>query len=334
MKQSTRPAMRRLPLRTGAVALALLATLAPARAQTAPPTVTATIIGVSVSIWPAIVADQKGFFAAEGIRVDMISAGASARSLQQVAAGSAEIGSSSMVDTIRGIGAGARVKIFLNSLAVGTHSLIAAKTIRTVGDLRGKRVMTGGPGDITNLWWGATARHFGLDPAKDVDLMFSGSTTARLAALAAGAIDATVLSTPQSFQAVQDGFTDLGPVAPYLGEFPMMIWHVNESWARANPTQLAAFIRAHNRAVRYMTDPAHKTEVSEMLARASKSSLDDALKTWDVCMQIKAFVADGSITDAAVLRVRDSLITSGDLKGEPQPPSAYYDGSFARGVTK
>ena len=315
-----------------AAAVALLAVPA-ARAQT-PPTVTATIIGVSVSIWPAIVADQKGFFTEEGVKVDMISAGASARSLQQVAAGSAEIGSSSMVDTIRGIGAGAKGKIFLNSLAVGTHSLIAAKNIRTVGDLRGKRVMTGGPGDITNLWWGAVAKHFGLDPAKDVDLMFSGSTTARLAALVAGAIDATVLSTPQSFQAVQDGWTDLGPVAPYLGEFPMMIWHVNEAWARANEKQLAAFIRAHNRAVRDMTDPAHRVEVSEMLARASKSSLDDALKTWDVCMQIKAFVEDGTITDAAVTRVRDSLIASGDLKGGPQPPAAYYDGHFVQGVAK
>jgi NitT/TauT family transport system substrate-binding protein len=315
-------------------ALAVLAVLAPARAQTAPPTVTATIIGVSVSIWPAIVAEQKGFFVDEGVKVDLISAGASTRSLQQVAAGSAEIGSSSMVDTIRAIGAGAKVKIFLNSLAIGTHSLIAAKTIKTVGDLRGKRIMTGGPGDITNLWWGATARHFGLDPVKDVDLMFSGSTTARLAALYAGAIDASVLSTPQSFQAVQDGFTDLGPVAPYLGEFPMMIWHVNESWAHANETQVAAFIRAHNRAVRYMSDPAHKVEAAEMLARASKSSVEDALKTWDLCMQIKAFVADGSITDAAVMRVRDSLIVSGDLKGAPQPPSAYYDGSFARSVAK
>jgi NitT/TauT family transport system substrate-binding protein len=334
MKQPFGPFLSRLPRLAGAVALALLATPAASRAQTAPSTVTAAIIGVSVSIWPAIVADQKGFFAEEGLKLDMVSAGASARSLQQVAAGSADIGSSSMVDTIRGIGAGAKVKIFLNSLAVGTHSLIAAKTVRTVGDLRGKRVMTGGPGDITNLWWGAVARHFGLDPAKDVDLMFSGSTAARLAALAAGAIDATVLSTPQSFQAVQDGWTDLGPVAPYLGEFPMMIWHVNESWARANERQLAAFIRAHNKAVRYMSDPAHKIEVSEMLARASKSSLEDALKTWDVCMQIKAFVADGSITDAAVERVRDSLITSGDLKGAPQPPAAYYNGSLARRVEK
>jgi NitT/TauT family transport system substrate-binding protein len=317
------------------LALAAALPVAPARAGAEPPvTLTAAIIGVSVSIWPAIVADQKGFFAEEGVKVDFISSGASARSLQQVAAGSAEIGSSSMVDSIRAIGGGAKVKIFLNSLAVGTHSLVAAKTVKTVSGLRGKRVMTGGPGDITNLWWGAVARHFGLDPAKDVDLVFSGATTARLAALEAGAIDATVLSTPQSFQAIQDGWTDLGPVAPYLGEFPMMIWHVNEAWAHANPKLLAAFIRAHNKAVRYMSDPAHKTEVAEILAKASHSGIDDALKTWDVCMQIKAFVADGSITDAAVERVRDTLITAGDLKGAPQPLATYYDGGFVRAVTK
>ena len=317
--------------------LALAASLVASEAQAqraAPTTVSAIIIGVSVSIWPAIVADQKGFFAEEGIKVDFISSGASARSLQQVAAGSGDIGSSSMVDSIRAIGGGANVKIFLNSLAVGTHSLIAAKNIKTVKDLRGKRIMTGGQGDITNLWWSAVARHFGLDPAKDVDLMFSGSTSARLAALMAGAIDATVLSTPQSFKAIEDGWTDLGPVAPYLGEFPMMIWHVNANWARANEKELAAFIRAHNKAVRYMTDPAHKVEVSEMLARASSSSLDDALKTWDVCMQIKAFVEDGSIADAAVERVRDTLIESGDLKGAPKPPAAYYDSQFVRAVGK
>src|SRR5262249_57684040 len=101
----------------GAAGLALLASLPTASTRAETP-VTAAIIGISVSIWPAIVADEKGFFAAEGVKVDFISAGASARSLQQVAAGSAEIGSSSMVDTIRGIGGGANVKIFLNTLAV------------------------------------------------------------------------------------------------------------------------------------------------------------------------------------------------------------------------
>jgi ABC-type nitrate/sulfonate/bicarbonate transport system substrate-binding protein len=299
----------------------------PAAAQSRT-TLSAVVIGVSVSIWPAIVADKKGFFADEGLDFDLINSGSSARSLQQVAAGSAQIGSSSMVDSMRAIGGGANVKIFLNSLAVGTHSLVAAKGIRSVRDLKGKRVMTGGQGDITNLWWYAVARHFGLDPAKDVELLFSGSSTARTAALLGGAIDASVLSPPQSFKAIEDGFADLGPVAPYLGEFPMMIWHVNAGWARANEEKIVAFVRAHNKAVRYISDPAHKHEVAEVLARASGSGIQDALKTWDLCMQIGAFVPEGAITAAALLRARDSLVESGDLKSPVSPLTAYYDSRF------
>jgi ABC-type nitrate/sulfonate/bicarbonate transport system substrate-binding protein len=325
---------RRLGFLAGFLALAVaVAAVPPAAAQTRT-TLTAVVIGVSVSIWPAIVADKKGFFTEEGIDFDLINSGSSARSLQQVAAGSAQIGSSSMVDSIRAIGGGANVKIFLNSLAVGTHSLVAAKSIKSVRDLKGKRVMTGGQGDITNLWWYAVAKHFGLDPGKDVELLFSGSSTARTAALLGGAIEASVLSTPQSFKAIEDGFTDLGPVAPYLGEFPMMIWHVNANWARTNEATLAAFIRAHNKAVRYMSDPAHKREVAEILAKASGSGVEDALKTWDLCMQINAFVSDGAIADAAILRARDTLLESADLKPPPMPLAAYYDRHFVNGVVK
>jgi NitT/TauT family transport system substrate-binding protein len=291
----------------------------------------AVVISVSVTIWPALVADKKGFFKEEGLDFEFINSGASTRSAQQVAAGSAPIGSSSMVDTLRAIAAGAKIKVFLNSLAVGTHSLVGAKTIKSVKDLKGKRVMTGGPGDITNLWWIAMAKANGLDPEKDVELMFSGATSARLAALVAGGVDATMLSTPQSFQAIQDGYSDLGPVAPYLGEFPMMIWHVNEAWAQTHEKELLAFIRAHNKAVRYMSDPAHREEVSKMLADASRSSLDDALKTWDVCMKVKAFVPDGAISDEATVRVRDTLLASGDLKTSA-PPNAYVDRRFMEKV--
>ena len=282
---------------------------------------------MNVTIWPAIVAEKKGFFAEQGLDLDVISSGASARSLQQVAAGSAPIGSSSMVDTVRAISGGAQVRVFLNSLAVGTHSLIAGKAIRSVADLKGKRVMTGGPLDVTNLWWFAMARHFGLDPEKDVEMLYSGATSARLAALVAGGIDATPLAPPQSFKAIQEGFTDLGPVAPYLGDFPMMIWHVNEAWARANEQKLIGFVRAHDKAVRYLSDPANRMEVSQLLAQESGSSLDDALKTWDVCMNVKAFVPDGSISDAAIAHVVETLVATGDLK-TPEPPAAYIDRRF------
>jgi hypothetical protein len=70
-----------------------------------------------------------------------------------------------------------------------------------------------------------------------------------------------------------------------------------------------------------------------MLADASKSSLDDALKTWDVCMQVKAFVADGGISDTATARVRDTLLESGDIKTSA-PPDSYVDLRFARAAAK
>jgi NitT/TauT family transport system substrate-binding protein len=336
MPMSTMPmtGTNRFALGMLAIAAVVAATFAPARAQAPRMPVSAVVIGISVSIWPAIVADRKGFFAAEGLDLDLINSGSSARSLQQVAAGSAQIGSSSMTDSVRAIGGGADVRVFLNSLAVGTHSLVAAKSITSVAGLKGKRVMTGGTGDITNLWWYALARHFNLDPARDVDLLFSGSTAARTAALFGGAIDATLLSTPQSFKAIDAGFTDLGPVAPYLGEFPVMIWHANARWARANAATLAAFIRAHNRAVRYMADPTNRQEVSDILAKASGSSLEDALKTWDLCMRINAFVADGAIGENAVARVRDTLTDAGDLKGPPQPAAAFYDRRYVDAVAR
>lgn len=290
----------------------------------------AAVIGVSVSIWPAIVAREKGFFKEEGIDIDIITAGSSARALQQVAAGVASFGSSSMVDTVRAIQSGAEVKAFTNSLAVGTHSLVAAKSIKSFADLKGKRVMTGGQGDITNLWWEAAAKQNGLDPNKDVELLFSGSTSNRMAALLAGGIEATVLSTPQSFKAIQAGYTDLGPVAPYLGDFPMMIWHANDAWAKANKKSVVSFVRAQNKAVRYMMEPAHREEVSKMLAKASNSDLDDALKTWDLCKKIHAFIPDGSISKESVQRVLDTLMASGDIKGTEKPVSTYYDASFVR----
>jgi ABC-type nitrate/sulfonate/bicarbonate transport system substrate-binding protein len=74
--------------------LALLAAPPPAFAQSAGTPLSAVVISVSVTIWPAIVADKKGYFKDEGLDFDFINSGASTRSVQQVAAGSAPIGSS------------------------------------------------------------------------------------------------------------------------------------------------------------------------------------------------------------------------------------------------
>lgn len=301
-----------------------------AKAEATRPVISAGVLGVTSSIWPTLVAQDKGYFRDAGIDVELITTGQSARAAQQVAAGAVELGCSSMVDAFRAIDGGGGLKIFMNSQAVGTHALLAAKTIRSVEDLKGKRVMTGGQKDVTNLWWQAMARHFGIDPATDVDLLYSGSSGNRLAALVAGGVEATVLSPPQSFKAAAEGYTDLGPVAPYMGEFPMMVWHLNTGWAATHEAAVVAFVKAHNRAVQYMNDPGNKQEAAQILAHASGSSLDDALQTWEISAKVKAYVPDGSISASAIQRVTETLVADGDLQVPTKPATAFVDDRYIR----
>lgn len=285
-------------------------------------------IGVTASNWPGLVAQDKGFFKDEGLDIAWIVSGQSSKSAQQVMAGVAQIGNSTVPDTFRAIDAGGDLIVFVNALASGVHQLVGAKSIKNVEELKGRRVIVGGQKDITGLWWYAMASHFGFDGAKDVQLLISGSTSNRYAALVSGGVEAAVLSPPSSFRAIEGGFTDLGPVAPFLGEFPMSIYHVNKTWAANNKSKVVAFVRAHNRAVKYMLDPAHKEEVSRILAKASNSSLEDALRTYDVVVKVHGYVPDGRLRNDAIERVLKILAEEGDIKTPVKSKSAFYDPQY------
>jgi NitT/TauT family transport system substrate-binding protein len=308
-----------------------LATTASTHSLAQPTTKVVLSIGsITATNWPGLVAQEKGFFKDEGLDVEWVQSGQSSKAAQQVMAGVAQFGSSSMVDTFRAIDGGGQIVIFMNSLAQGIHQLVAAKNIKSVPELKSKRVIVGGQKDITGLWWYAMGRHYGLDPVKDVQLLFSGSTSNRTSALAAGGVDAAVLSPPASFQLIDQGFTDLGPVAGYLGEVPMMVYHVNKAWAAANKDKVLAFIRAHNRAVRFILDPKNRDEACAIMAKASGSTAKDASRTLDLAIQVNGFVPTAMIADATLERVRDILDKDGDLAKPLKPITAFYDVQYAK----
>ena len=250
------------------------------------PSVTLSYVTENSSCWPAIVAREKRFFEAEGIRVEWVRAGQSAKALQMLAAKASQISNSSVVDTFRAIESGAQVVAFLNGMDAGLHWMIGAKSVKTVDNLKGKRVITGGQGDITNLWWNAMAKKHGFDGQRDAQVLFAGSTTNRMAALIAGGVEGAVISPPQSFKLLEQGYSDLGPMAPYLGALPIMAFVVNRDWVGQNDKTLMAFVRAHNRATEFLWQ--NRREASEILAKAGGTSVDEALQTWDVANKVKA----------------------------------------------
>ena len=283
-----------------ALAALLAAALAapPALAQSAGTPLSAVVISVSVTIWPAIVADKKGYFKDEGLDLDFINSGASTRSVQQVAAGSRA--DRQFVDG----GHAARHRQGRQGQGVpqqprGRHPQPDRRQGHQVGggaqgqardDRRHGRhhqpvVDRDGQGQRPRPGEGRRAvvfrRHLGA--ARGAGRGRGRRHHAVDAAELPGGAERLCRSRPGRALPRRIPDDDLARQRG-LGE--------------GHEKELLAFIRAHNKAVRYMSDPAHRQEVSQMLADASKSSLDDALKTWDVCMQVKAFVADGGISDS------------------------------------
>ena len=110
-------------------------------------------------------------------------------------------------------------------------TLLAKPAIRTMADLKGKIVSVGGPKDITRIFFERMLASGGV-AARDVDLIFAGATSARMAALQSGAADAALLTTPYNFHAEAAGYTNLG-LAADLVDMPFSGVSVNRNWAAA-----------------------------------------------------------------------------------------------------
>ena len=289
-----------------------------AQAQSRPKIVVG-LIGVTSSIWPTLIADAKGYFAENNVDAEFVNTGSSAKSIQQVAAGAAHMGSSSLMDTARAIEAGTDVVVVANGLDISMHGLITAKSVKSLADLKGKRVIVGGTKDITNVWWAAMARDHGLDPDRDVQTLYSGSTSNRFAALASGGVEAAVLAPPATFRAVEQGYNDLGAVAAYLKDVPYLVFHASRKWAAENPAAIVGFVKAHNKAIEFLNDPKNREEAAKILAEKAQTDLPTALENYDLILKIKGYAPGSGIAETGVKKALEILKADGHIKSADIP---------------
>jgi ABC-type nitrate/sulfonate/bicarbonate transport system substrate-binding protein len=94
--------------------------------------------------------------------------------------------------------------------------LMAQPGIRSVADLKGKSIATGGLGSVTEVIVRAILRKHGLDPFKDAVLIGAGTPQERLAAMIGGAAQAAVLVTPFDLKAAQMGYRKIAKTNDYV----------------------------------------------------------------------------------------------------------------------
>ena len=312
--------MRSITTAARAALALLLATLTCAPSARAADTVTVGTVGSpSANLWPIFIGLDKGFFAAEGLKIDLVYVQSSAAVIQQLAAGALHMAvSNGLVDPVRAIDQGAALAIARFEVQAPPYAMTAKASIKSFKDLKGTISAVGGAKDITRIY---AERMLGPNGLKsgDYDYWFAGATTARAQALLSGAVDAALLLPPSNFQVQANGYSDLGLTIQYAPELPFSGTSVGRAWAAANAGVLRRVLAAQSKAIEYFYDDRNRAEAVRILVAVSGLKPDEVEKSYDFFRKNDFFDRTGKIARPKMNALLDALVSLGDLSARGNP---------------
>jgi ABC-type nitrate/sulfonate/bicarbonate transport system substrate-binding protein len=312
--------------------LIVVAASAPWPAARAAGTVTLGITSATAFSIPHYIAEEKKYYADAGLSVDTIIAGSANGVLQQLAAGSLNIGQAATDQTLRAIQRGAPIRIIAGAASNAPFRMVAAKGTKSWAELKGKAISVGGLTDVTLYFLRTMARRNGLGD-RDYDLLYGGGSPNRLTQLLSGAVAGAILTNPHDFMALEQGFADLGSVPDYLPHWAQNNIQVDTRWAAQHRAEILAFLRVHIRATRYFYDPANRADVIAILAKHTKTTLDVAAKTYDLYVRQQVIAPDAALFTDGLQQNIDALVSIGEFTAAP-PLANFVDASFLAEAAK
>mgnify|MGYP001578304871 CR=1 FL=1 len=220
--------------------------------------------------------------------------------------------STGIVDPIYAIDKGAPIGLVRLEMHSPPYALIARATIKSIGELKGKKIMIDGPKGITKIYVERMLAANGVK-ANEYDALFAGATSARFAALQAGAIDATVLLPPFNFYAATAGFNTVGLTVDYTPELPFTAAVVNKNWAAAKRATLDKLLAVHNRSMAWFLDERNRSQAIAVMAEASKQKPEDIAKAYDFLHKHKFFDGTGKVSKKKMGAILAALRELGDI---------------------
>lgn len=284
---------------------------APVRAMD---TVTIGTVGSpSANLWPVFIGIDKGFFAAENIKPDLVYVPASAAVSQQLAAGSLDVTmSTGLVDPIRAVDQGAALALARFEIQAPPYLIMAKPNIKSLKELKGKVISVGGAKDITRTYAERMLAPNGLKPG-DYDFVYAGATTARAQALLSGAVDAAIVLPPSNFQLQAAGYNDLGLTVEYAPELPFSGTAVSKAWAGRNQDVLRRVLAVQTKSIEYFYDERNRADLVRILVAVSSQKPEDVEKSYDFFRKNNFFDRTGKISRRQINALLDALVGLGDL---------------------
>jgi len=212
---------------------------------------------------PLTIAEQLGYFRAEGLEVEISDFAGGSRALQAVVGGSADVVSGAYEHTINLQSKGQQFQAFvLQGRAPQISMGVSPKTMpnyKSVADLKGKKIGVSAPGSSTNMVASLILSRAGLS-ASDVSFIGVGTAAGALAAFRAGQIDAmsntdpvmTMLEQKGEIRIIADTRTLKGTTEVFGGPMPAGCLYAPQEFVRQHPNTVQALSNAIVHALKWL----------------------------------------------------------------------------------
>ncbi len=278
-------------------------------------TITTGMIGAANAVgWPWYIGIQKGYFAEQGLTLDLVYVPTASGLVQQLSAGSLDlVGDVGAVEPVHAVEKGAPVGLIRIIGQISAYEMLAKPSIASIKDLKGKTVCIGGLVDINRVYLDRIMRANGLKDG-DYDITVVGNTAGRFAALKSGAADATMLAPPVNFFAEDAGFRNIGMIMDYAGDLPFSATVVSLSFAAQHREAMVKVLGVIDKSVAWFNEPSHRDEAVDIMAKEMHSPREPVERSYDYLRKIKYFAPSNDVSRSHMQNLINAMKSLGDIK--------------------
>ena len=263
-------------------------------------TVKFVLPGNSMGYLPLFVAVHRGFFKDEGLEIELPRL-VPAMAHNALIAGEAHY--HGLADSgLRLAARGLPLKAIFYAADRPMYYLVAQKDIRTVAELKGKRIGVSQFGGTSDLSARLALKHYGVEPERDALLIQIGAEGTRMAALRAGSVAAIIVPVPAVAVLKREGFNEVSFVGDVV-EFASNGYTTTEQRIKEHPQEVKKVVRALYRGLRYAKENPEGT--IGVIQKEWKVDPEIAKESYRAI--VKALNEDGIITEKQ-LRVHFDII--------------------------
>src|ERR1043166_8985141 len=257
-----------------------------------------SVSAIDVSFLTSGVSSLRGFYRDEGLDVEIITMNANV-SITALSTGDIDY---TMVfsSVVRGAVRGLPMRVVASFMDSSTHVLIARPEYKSLKDLKGKTLAVSTSGATADVAARMMFRQAGVDPEKELKIVFLGGERTRYTALKENIVQVAVLSPPTDSEASRAGFVVLSRAYEQF-KFPFTGLGLTLRKAKEKPDEAKRMIKAMLRANRFIRQ--NRDGTIQTIMDWIRVDRESAAATYDSTWRI--FNEDGNIPDAGLKLVVD-----------------------------